>query len=122
MTQHHRAERPIDQQVDEMLEPIRTLVHTATDIQSEFLALCTKRTAAYLDLPRQLSACRSPSDLVEEQIDFLTTMQRNYASYAEAVLRTAKPAIERAERDMAADGRGQKAQPQREQKSQQQAA
>lgn len=121
MAQHHRAERPIDQQVDEMLEPVRTLVHTATSVQSEFLTLWTKRAAAYLDLPRQVSACRSPSDLVEEQIEFLTTMQRNYADYAEAVLRMAMPAIERIERDTAGDGRGQKAQPQRE-KSHQQAA
>jgi hypothetical protein len=28
MTQHPRAERPMDQQVDDMLEPVRTLVHT----------------------------------------------------------------------------------------------
>jgi len=122
MTQHHRAERPIDQRVDDMLEPIRTVVHTAASVQSEFLTLWTKRAAAYLDLPRQVSACKSPSDLVEEQIEFLTTMQRNYANYAEAVLRTAKPAIERIERDTAGDGRGQKAQPQREQRPHQQAA
>jgi hypothetical protein len=123
MTQHHHlAEWPIDQQVDEMLEPIRTLVHTATSVQSEFLTLWTKRAAAYLDLPRQVSACKSPSDLVDEQIEFLTTMQRNYANYAEAVLRAAKPAIEQAERDTASDGRGQKAQPQREHKPHQQAA
>jgi hypothetical protein len=122
MTQHPHAERPIDQQVDDMLEPIRTLVQTATSVQSEFLTLWTKRAAAYLDLPRQVSACKSPSDLVEEQIKFLTTMQRNYANYAEAVLRMSKPAIEQAERDTAGDGRGHKAQPQREHKQHHQAA
>ena len=122
MTQHPHAERPIDQQVDDMLEPIRTLVQTATSVQSEFLTLWTKRAAAYLDLPRQVSACKSPSDLVEEQIKFLTTMQRNYANYAEAVLRMSKPAIEQAERDTAGDGRGHKAPPQREHKPHHQAA
>lgn len=122
MTQKTRPERPTYQQVDDMLDPIRTMVQTATSVQSEFLTLWTKRAAAYLDLPRQVSACKSPSDLVEEQIKFLTTMQRNYANYAEAVLRMSKPAIEQAERDTAGDGRGHKAQPQREHKQHHQAA
>ena len=119
MTQHPHAERPIDQQVDDMLEPVRTLMHTAASVQSEYLTLCTKRAAAYLDLPRQVSACRSPSDMIEEQIKFLTTMQRNYANYSDAVLRMAQPALEQAERTTAGDGRGQKAQQQREHKPQQ---
>jgi hypothetical protein len=122
MTQHRRAERPIDQQVDDMLEPVRTLMHTTASVQSEFLTLCAQRSAAYLDLPRQISACRSPGDMVEEQIKFLTTMQRNYTNYADAVLRMAQPALEQAERTMGGDGRGQKAQQQRESKPQQQAA
>jgi hypothetical protein len=122
MTQHPRAERPMDQQVDDMLEPVRTMVHTAASVQSEFLTLCTRRTAAYLDLPRQVSACRSPSDLVEEQIKFLTTMQRNYANYADAVLRMAQPALEQAERTAPGDGKSHKAQQQRDQKPQHQAA
>ena len=121
MAQKNRAERPIDQQVDDMLDPIRTLVQTATSVQSEFLTLWTKRTAAYLDLPRQVSACRSPSELVEEQIEFLTTMQRNYANYAEAVLRMTTP-VEQAERDTAGNGKGQKAHQQREQRPHHQAA
>jgi hypothetical protein len=122
MTQQSRAERPMDQQVDNMLDPVRTMVHTAASIQSEFLTLCTKRTAAYLDLPRQVSACRSPSDLVEEQIKFLTTMQQNYANYADAVLRMAQPALEQAERTASGDGKSHKPQQQREQKPQHQAA
>jgi hypothetical protein len=122
MTQHPRAERPMDQQVDDVLEPVRTMVHTAASVQSEFLSLCTKRTTAYLDLPRQVSACRSPSDLVEEQIKFLTTMQQNYADYADAVLRMAQPALEQAERTASGDGKSQKAQQQRENKPQNQAA
>lgn len=112
-----RAEKPFEQQVDDMLEPVRSLVHAATSVQSEFVTLWTKRAAAYLDLPRQVSACKSPSDLVEEQIKFLTTMQRNYASYAEAVLRMAEPVIEQAERDLAGSAKSQKAQPQRENKA-----
>ena len=117
-----QPERPIDQQVDEILEPVRIIVQTAASVQSEFLTLWTKRAAAYLDLPRQLSACRSPSELVEEQVKFLTTMQRNYANYADAILHTAKPALEQAERELTGNGKGQKAQPQREHKSHQQAA
>lgn len=112
-----RAERPFEQQVDDMLEPVRSLVQAATSVQSEFMTLWTQRAAAYLDLPRQVSACKSPSDLVEEQIKFLATMQRNYATYAEAVLRMAQPAIEQAERDRAGDGKSPKAQPQRENKA-----
>ena len=122
MTQHPRAERPIDQQVDDMLEPVRTLMHTAASVQSEFLTLCAKRSAAYLDLPRQVSACRSQSDLVEEQIKFLTTMQQNYANYVDAVLRMAQPALEQAEHTASGDGKGLKAQQQREHKPQHQAA
>jgi hypothetical protein len=112
----------IDQQVNDMLEPVRTLMHASASTQSEFLTLCTKRTAAYLDLPRQVSACRSPSDLVEEQVKFLTTMQQNYSNYADAVLRKAQPALEQAERTATGDGKGQKAQQQRENKPQHQAA
>ena len=122
MAQKIRAERPIDQQVDDMLDPIRTLVQTATSVQSEFLTLWTRRAAAYLDLPRQVSTCRSPNDLIEEQITFLNTMQRNYADYAEAVLRIAMPAIEQGGRDSAGNGSGQKAQPKREHRQQQEAA
>jgi hypothetical protein len=118
MTQKTRPERPTYQQVDDMLDPIRTMVQTATSVQSEFLTLWTRRAAAYLDLPRQVSTCRSPNDLVEEQITFLNTMQRNYAEYAEAVLRIAMPAIEQGGRDSADDGGAQKAQPKREHRPQ----
>jgi hypothetical protein len=94
---------------DEMLKPLRVWVDTATSIQSEFLTLWNHRASAYLDLPRQISACRSPTELVEEQIKFLTDMQRDYSDYASAVLRKAQPALEQAERSLPVEEKGQRA-------------
>jgi hypothetical protein len=118
MSPKPRADRQFDQQVDDALDSIRAVVQMAANVHSEFLTLLTKRTAAYVDLPRQVLACKSPSDLAEEQVKFLSTMQRNYADYAETVLHMAQPIIEQAERGTAGDGKGQTVQSQREQKSQ----
>jgi hypothetical protein len=104
--------QPIGQTAEDMLEPIRAFVETATSMQSELLTLWNQRTVAYLDLPRQISACRSTSDLVEEQIKFLATMQQNYGDYAKATLRAAKPTLEQAER-FAGEAGERRSQPQR---------
>lgn len=54
-------------------------------IQIESLALMSRRAQAYMELPQTLSHCRTPEDLMTEQVRFWQVAQRQYAAGFEKV-------------------------------------
>jgi hypothetical protein len=53
--------------------------------QLELLGLANRRTQAYLQLPTRLAQCRTPQDLVNEQMAFWRTASEQYTGSARKV-------------------------------------
>ncbi len=58
-------------------------------MQSEFLTLWSHRARAWLDWPERMYSCKTTGDLASAQTEFLSDMQRHYASYCDCVFRDA---------------------------------
>lgn len=67
-------------------QTVQPLFEYGAKLQSEFLTLWSHRAQAWLNWPKQALGCRTTADLVETQGAFLTTMQRHYREYFDAVL------------------------------------
>lgn len=65
---------------------IGTFWKTAARMQLETLGLIVRRTQAYIDLPAQLSRCKTPDDLLAEQARFWEAAQREYLGRFESAL------------------------------------
>lgn len=52
----------------------------------EAFAHATRRAQAYVELPARLGQCRSPQDLLEEQMRFWQTMTQQYAECSQKIL------------------------------------
>lgn len=72
--------------LEEMPDAMRSLLDQSARLQSEFLTLCTHRAQAWLNWPKQMLACKNPSDLLDAEGAFLTTMQRHYREYFDSIL------------------------------------
>lgn len=59
----------------------------AAKLQREFLTLWSNRAQAWIDWPEQMCQCSSVTDLAQAQGEFLTTMQKHYATYCDCVFR-----------------------------------
>jgi hypothetical protein len=81
------AAKPTGAGFDGAVELARTVAGAAERIQVEALTLWGRRASAYADLPHQFVSCQSPQDLIDMQVSFIATMQRDYANYATGVLR-----------------------------------
>lgn len=57
----------------------------AARCQLEFLGLVNRRTQAYMQMPTRLAQCRSPQDLVNEQMAFWHTAGQQYAETSRKV-------------------------------------
>lgn len=51
----------------------------------ETFTLMSRRAQAYMELPMRLSQCRTPQDLVNEQMYFWQTMTRQYADSSQRI-------------------------------------
>ncbi len=60
---------------------------TAAKLQSEFLTLWSHRAQAWINWPEQMSRCTTMADLAQAQGEFLTAMQKDYATYCDCVFR-----------------------------------
>lgn len=54
----------------------------------EALALASRRTQAYMELPARLGQCRTPQDLATEQMRFWQTMTQHYTECCQHVMET----------------------------------
>ena len=54
-------------------------------MQIETMALMSRRAQAYLELPQTLAQCRTPGDLMTEQVRFSQIAQRQYMAAGEHV-------------------------------------
>jgi hypothetical protein len=52
----------------------------------EVLSLMSRRAQAYFDLPKSVGNCRTPQDLVDEQVRFLQTALRQYGETSQRAL------------------------------------
>ncbi len=49
----------------------------------ELIDLVGRRSRAYMDLPQEISNCKSPDDVFEAEMDFWNAAQDHYTSFAE---------------------------------------
>jgi hypothetical protein len=52
----------------------------------EFLSLMSRRAQAYFELPKSVGSCRTPQDLVDEQVRFWQTALREYGETSQRAL------------------------------------
>lgn len=70
--------------IPEFAKPFEELT---TKLQREFLTLWSNRAQAWIDWPGTFVACKTPTDLAQAQGEFLTSMQKHYATYCDCVFR-----------------------------------
>jgi hypothetical protein len=70
--------------IPEIMQPAFEL---GAKLQSEFVCLWCHRAQAWLNLPSRMATCKTPTDFVSVQGDFLNEMQLHYAQYVDGVLR-----------------------------------
>ena len=65
-----------------------SLWRMAAQIQTESVALISRRAQAYMELPQTLAHCHSPEDLLREQVCFWQIAQRHYMQGLDKTLST----------------------------------
>lgn len=60
-------------------------IRAATRGNLEAFTLMSRRAQAYMELPMRLSQCRTPQELVNEQMHFWQTMTRQYAESSQRI-------------------------------------
>lgn len=68
-------------------DTVQPMMQFGTKFQSEFMALCSQRSQAWLGWPEVFVACETVTDIAEAQTNFFTAMQRDYARYFDCILR-----------------------------------
>lgn len=67
---------------------MRAPLKAAARCQLEFLGLANRRTQAYLQIPARLAQCRSPHDVLNEQMAFWRTAAEQYGDSFSKVFET----------------------------------
>ena len=65
--------------------PVETGLRAALLASVEFLGLINRRAQAYMQIPTRLAQCRSPQDVVNEQMTFWRTAGQQYAETSRKV-------------------------------------
>lgn len=71
---------------ENMPETMKTVFDQSAKLQSELLTLWSHRAQAWLNWPKQMLACKDPTDVVEAEGVFVKTMQRHYREYFDSVM------------------------------------
>jgi hypothetical protein len=84
----HGAASPVSMGMDQSMERGADLFRRFVEAQIELCRFYGKRWEQYLNLPDQISRCRTPADLGQVQMRFLSDMA---ADYARESMRLAQP-------------------------------
>ena len=91
-------------QLEGVPDSVQPLLEFASRAQSEVMTFWSQRAQACMELPGQLAACRSATDLARAQIDFMTVLQRDCTDFVEALMRDSLVAPEVLDEDVDESG------------------